>query len=96
MILRQGAMSIRKKIPSILRLHFFIGRKIWRKEICVAGFSDIDIIAIEGPILFAKDLDQHWKCTESKAKLLEYVRLVEREPSIMGMSNHIAAVATKS
>lgn len=65
------------------------------KEISGSGFNNVAIMAIEGPILYTKDLESHWVNEQSKARLLAFAKQVENQSSIMGMSNHIAGVGYK-
>lgn len=65
------------------------------REFLAAGFQVVEIAAIEGPGWLADDFDRIWRDPAQRARLLEAVRRVEREPSILGASAHIMAVGRK-
>src|SRR5262249_22923554 len=62
-------------------------------EIREAGFRAIQIIAIEGPVWSAVLFRKAWNDTEQRQKLLEFVAMIESEPSLQGASAHVMAVA---
>lgn len=64
-------------------------------EIENSDFKDVKLIAIEGPLLFTHNLEDHWADEKSRALLLGFATQVESEPAIIGMSNHIAAIGYK-
>jgi ubiquinone/menaquinone biosynthesis C-methylase UbiE len=65
------------------------------REFLAAGFEVVEVLAIEGPGWLARDFDRLWKDPEQRNRLLEYVRKVEREPSILGASGHIMCIGRK-
>lgn len=65
-------------------------------EISQAGFKLQDIFGIEGPSWMLPDFDKHWNSAESRALILEMAQRVEKEPSLLGMSAHLLAVARKT
>lgn len=83
------------KNPMLFTEAFFHRPEELRQEISEAGFDNVEVMAIEGPILFTKDLEAHWRDDEAKARLLSFIEQVEHEHAIMGMSNHIAAIGYK-
>jgi len=62
-------------------------------EVSEAGFAAIQILAIEGPAWSAALFRQAWNDGEQRQKLLEFLSLIESEPSLQGASAHIMAVA---
>ncbi|MGD2103943.1 MAG: class I SAM-dependent methyltransferase [Anaerolineae bacterium] len=64
-------------------------------EIEEAGFCVETLLAIEGVAVFLQDLEQQWRDSARRERILEVLRWLEDEPTIMGASAHIAAVATK-
>jgi len=60
-----------------------------------AGFSNVQIQAIEGPAWSAGRFREVWEDPEQRRKLLEFLSLVEGEPSIQGASAHVMAVALR-
>ena len=64
-------------------------------EVREAGFRAIQTLAIEGPAWSTALFRQAWNDTEQRQKLLEFLSLIESEPSIQGVSAHIMAVASQ-
>jgi ubiquinone/menaquinone biosynthesis C-methylase UbiE len=62
-------------------------------EVGAAGFGDIQILAIEGPIWSAAQFPEAWKDAAQREKLLTILAGIENEPSIQGASAHVMAVA---
>jgi ubiquinone/menaquinone biosynthesis C-methylase UbiE len=62
-------------------------------EVAGAGFGDIRILAIEGPAWSAALFRDAWNDAAQRQKLLEFLSLIEGEPSIQGASAHVMAVA---
>jgi ubiquinone/menaquinone biosynthesis C-methylase UbiE len=65
------------------------------RELMAAGFHLESVTAVEGPAAMANDFDDLWTDRELRARLLECIRKVEREPSILGASPHVMAVGRK-
>jgi len=66
-----------------------------RRELSDAGFDVVQLLAVEGPLWLLAELDASWQNAEKKATLLQLLRRVEAEPSLLGTSAHIIAVARK-
>jgi ubiquinone/menaquinone biosynthesis C-methylase UbiE len=65
------------------------------REFLAAGFRVDAVVAIEGPGWLARDFDRLWNDRTQRERLLAAVRKVEREPSVLGASPHIMAIARK-
>lgn len=65
------------------------------RELLAAGFQVVEIVAIEGPAWLARDFDRLWNNPVQRERLLNIVRKVEREPSILGATAHIMAIGRK-
>jgi ubiquinone/menaquinone biosynthesis C-methylase UbiE len=65
------------------------------RELLEAGFRVESLFAIEGPGWLAKDFDNLWTDQALRRRLLEAIRKVEREPTILGASPHIMAIGRK-
>jgi SAM-dependent methyltransferase len=65
------------------------------RELIAGGFRVEEVAAIEGPGWLAQDFDDLWTDRALRARLLESIRKVEHEPSILGSSPHILAVGRK-
>ncbi|HEV2424155.1 MAG TPA: class I SAM-dependent methyltransferase [Terriglobia bacterium] len=57
-----------------------------------AGFHDLELLAVEGPAWSAARFGEAWDDEGQREKLLEFLSLVEREPSMLGASAHLIAV----
>jgi ubiquinone/menaquinone biosynthesis C-methylase UbiE len=65
------------------------------RELLAAGFQVVELVAIEGPGWLARDFDRLWSDPAQRERLLEVVRKVEREPSVIGASSHIMGIGRK-
>lgn len=65
------------------------------RELIAAGFHVDGILAIEGPGWLALDFDDLWIDRAQRQRLLETIRKIEREPTILGVSPHILGVGRK-
>ena len=64
-------------------------------EVRSAGFRDVRVIGVEGPLLFDRNLSQNWQDEKRRSLLLDLARQVEEEPTLTGMSPHLLVVASK-
>ncbi len=64
-------------------------------EINEAGFHVEKILAIEGPGWLVRDLDSKMKTALKRERILEIIRMLEEDRSLLPLSDHIAAVARK-
>jgi ubiquinone/menaquinone biosynthesis C-methylase UbiE len=65
------------------------------REFLAAGFQVMEVLAIEGPGWLARDFERLWNDPLQREQLLDAVRRVEREPSIIGASSHVMAIGRK-
>jgi len=66
-----------------------------RAEVTQAGFSVLELLAVEGPGWLASDFQRRWADPDRRQQLLKVIRQVEREPSLLGASPHVLMVAAK-
>ncbi len=52
------------------------------KETASAGFNDIKVIGVMGPVWMAKNFDEEWGTEEGRKRILETAGLTEDEPRI--------------
>jgi SAM-dependent methyltransferase len=64
-------------------------------EIAAAGFQLQGMYGLEGPGGLLPDVDERVKDPVRREELLHVARLVEAEPSVVGVSDHLLAVARK-
>ncbi len=63
-----------------------------RQELLLGGFPDSRLCAIEGPLWAIPE----WASAEHLEKLMETVRALESEATLIGASAHIMAIGTKA
>jgi SAM-dependent methyltransferase len=66
-----------------------------RNEVVEAGFVITGIYGVEGPCWLLPDFDAWWENEEHRQRLLQIARTLETEPSLLGVSAHLIAVAEK-
>lgn len=65
------------------------------KEVISSGFILENIYAVEGPGWLIPEFDEVWQQAEKRNLVLETIRQVETEQSLIGLSPHYLAVAKK-
>lgn len=75
---------------------FFHRPEELREEIAQAEFGEAQIFPVEGPGWLAHQFDENWKHVRWQQRLLELLRVIEREPSLLAVSPHLLAVARKT
>ena len=66
-----------------------------RSEVIEAGFQHQATLAVEGPAWLFRSVENYWADPDQRVAVLDLIRKVEAEPSILGMSAHILAIGTK-
>jgi ubiquinone/menaquinone biosynthesis C-methylase UbiE len=64
-------------------------------EVGEAGFTEVHLGAIEGPAWSTARFAEIWSDGPLKEQLLEFLSLIEGEPSLIGASAHFMAVAQR-
>jgi hypothetical protein len=67
-----------------------------REEVTEAGLKVEMLVGIEGPGWVLPDLDSWLEDSARRARLLEAIRRVEAEPSLLGATAHILLVGRRS
>jgi ubiquinone/menaquinone biosynthesis C-methylase UbiE len=62
-------------------------------EVRSAGFDDVETLAIEGPAWIATRFPDSWNEPAQRQNLMDFLSLIEREPSVKGASAHFMALA---
>ncbi len=75
---------------------FFHHRDELRNEIREAGFKLKEVYAVEGPGWLVPDFERVWNDPVLQTRLLRVVEATETEPTLIGQSAHILAVAHKT
>ena len=64
-------------------------------EVLEAGFEQVGAYAVQGPGAVATDLDGRMSDPVKRAQLLDLIRSVEEEPTLLGMSAHFVVAAMR-
>ena len=64
-------------------------------EVVEAGFQHQATLAVQGPAWLFESFKNYWADSNLRDTVLDLIRKVEAEPSILGMSAHILAIGTK-
>lgn len=67
-----------------------------KSEVEGAGFSSCQVFAVEGLGVLLRDFDSAWARPGLRKKILSLLERTEAEPSILGISPHLLAVARKA
>jgi ubiquinone/menaquinone biosynthesis C-methylase UbiE len=81
--------------PAYFTTAFFHHPDELRQEVEEAGLTGVQVLAVEGPAWLLQDFDAHWDHPGRRQRLLDIVRRTEAEPSLLGASAHLLAVARK-
>jgi len=65
------------------------------REVEESGFEDVELYALEGPATLARDFEDRWRAEPRRRQLMDWLRRLEREPSLLGASSHILALAAR-
>jgi hypothetical protein len=65
-------------------------------EVRDSSFPDCQIFAVEGPVWSTSHFGEAWDDPAQRKTLMEFLSLIEREPSAHGASAHLVAVAHAS
>jgi ubiquinone/menaquinone biosynthesis C-methylase UbiE len=63
------------------------------EEVRNGGFDAVETLAIEGPTWSAANFPDAWNEPVQRQSLMEFLSLIEREPSVKGASAHLMAIA---
>jgi|SRR5579884_452966 len=91
--LRDGQHRNPEKRPGYFTTAFFHTPEGLAQEVRDVGLTLDGVLAVEGPGWLVPDLDEWWRDDRRRERLLASIAAVEREPSLLGMSAHLLAVA---
>ncbi len=66
-----------------------------KAEVQESSWIDTTIFVIEGPGWLLQNFEVHWHDSDRRNRLLQAIRWLETESSILGMSAHLMAIAKK-
>jgi ubiquinone/menaquinone biosynthesis C-methylase UbiE len=81
--------------PAYFTTAFFHRPEELEKEVATAGYQNIRVLAVEGPVWSAVRFGKVWEDETQRKTLLDFLAKVEQEPSIRGASAHLLAVAKR-
>lgn len=81
--------------PAYFTTTFFHHPEELKAEVKEAGFLCDKILSIQGPGWLLQNFQEHWDDPKRRETLLEAIRWLEAEPTLLGMSAHIMAVGKK-
>jgi ubiquinone/menaquinone biosynthesis C-methylase UbiE len=64
-------------------------------ELADAGLAEVEIIPVEGPFWCLPRFEELWSDEDRRERLLAFASKIEREPSLVGASAHLLALARK-
>ena len=64
-------------------------------EVERTGFTMLELVGVEGPGWVVPDLDARWSDAPERERLMWTARVVEREPTLLGLSPHLIAVGRR-
>jgi SAM-dependent methyltransferase len=81
--------------PDYFTTTFFHHPDELQQEMAEAGFQVEKLVGIEGPAWFMSSLQSHWQVPQKRQLLLELLRTVEEDRSILGASAHPMGIGRK-
>ena len=82
--------------PGLFTTAYFHHPDELKKEISSAGFEYEATFAVQGAGWLVPNFEEHWKEPSQREALLAAVRWTEGEPTTLGVSPHLMAVARKA
>jgi ubiquinone/menaquinone biosynthesis C-methylase UbiE len=79
--------------PAYFKTAYFHRPEELAQEVGEAGFKRAQVLAIEGPVWSAAHFHEIWADPGDREKVMQFLSLIENEPSIQGSSAHIIVVA---
>jgi ubiquinone/menaquinone biosynthesis C-methylase UbiE len=67
-----------------------------RQEITDAGLEVVELVGVEGIAGWLPHLDARWRRDADRETILDATRLIEAEPTLLGMSAHLLAIALRA
>ena len=93
--LEEGQHRSQSDALSYFTTAFFHRPEELEAEVFEVGFDQLGLYAVQGPGLIATDLEGRMSDPAKRAQLLDLIRSVEQEKTLLGVSPHFVVVATK-
>ena len=94
--LREGQHRNPNEHPRYFTTAFLHRPEEFKSEIETAGFNLEGLFGIQGPAWLLQNLEEQWDDPNYRERLLHIARSLESEPSVIGVSAHIMAIARKT
>jgi SAM-dependent methyltransferase len=91
--LREGQHRNPRRRPHWFTTAFFHHPEELRAEVADADLEVIELVGVEGLAGFLPGLDRRWQSDRDRELILWSARVIEAEPSLLGLSGHLLAVA---
>jgi hypothetical protein len=91
--LREGQHRNPEHRPHWFTTAFFHHPEELRAEVADAGLEVLELVGVEGLAGFLPRLDRRWERDRDRELILWSARVVEAEPSLLGLSAHLLVVA---
>jgi ubiquinone/menaquinone biosynthesis C-methylase UbiE len=79
-------------VPQYFTTAYFHRPEELAGELGKAGFGEVRLCAVEGPVWTGSGFRKAWADAAQRERLLEFLRSVESEPSILGASAHFLGI----
>lgn len=93
--LKEGQHRGHPATSSYFTTGFFHRPEELEAEVLEAGFHQRGLYSVEGPGELATDLEGRMSDPAKRAQLLDLIRYVEQDSTLLGVSSHFVVVATK-
>ena len=94
--LRDGQHRNPNEHPTYFTTAFLHRPEELKSEIETVGFDFQGLFGIQGPAWLLQNLEEQWTDPNCRERLLNIARSLESEPSVIGVSAHIMAIARKT
>jgi SAM-dependent methyltransferase len=91
--LRDGCHRNPENHPSWFTTAFFHHPDELRGEVEAGGLTLVELVGVEGLAHWLRELENRWTTEEERETILFAARVIEAEPSLLGLSPHLIAVA---
>jgi ubiquinone/menaquinone biosynthesis C-methylase UbiE len=81
--------------PQWFTTAFFHHPEQLREEIGAARLAVVEILGVEGIAVWLPHLDARWRRDADRETILEATRMIEAEPTLLGLSAHLLAIARR-
>ena len=93
--LKDGKHLNSKEVPQYFTTAYLHRPEELPEEIEEAGLRHLKTVGLEGPAWLLGDLQERWADIEGREIILEALRLIEGERTLIGVSAHILGIAQK-